>query len=50
MMEFGKDPFTEANIRFISYVFRVNETWLRDGIGNMTNDKTLLSESRTRNS
>jgi transcriptional regulator with XRE-family HTH domain len=35
MIELGKTPLTEANLRHICHTFDVNENWLRHGTGNM---------------
>jgi transcriptional regulator with XRE-family HTH domain len=42
--ESGKTPLTEANIRLICFTFGVNETWLRNGTGDMMNEEVLLSD------
>jgi transcriptional regulator with XRE-family HTH domain len=47
-IEKGETPLTEANIHLICLTFGVREEWLRDGNGEMLNDKALLSEREGR--
>jgi transcriptional regulator with XRE-family HTH domain len=35
LIEIGKNPLTEQNIKTISLIFGINEEWLRSGIGEM---------------
>ena len=43
MIELGKAPLKETNMRLICLTFGVNKDWLLNGIGEMMDDEALLS-------
>ena len=48
MLEAGKTKISETNIRLICLTFGVNETWLRDGTGDMMDEEALYSDREKR--
>jgi transcriptional regulator with XRE-family HTH domain len=47
-IELGKANIPETNIRLICFTFKVNEVWLRDGVGEMMDDEAALTEYEKR--
>ena len=43
MIELGKIQLKNRNLMLICHAFGVNEAWLRDGVGEMIDDMSLLS-------